>query len=317
MTRVPPRQYGVQTSAPTVSLLIPTKNRRDDLLETLGTIATQTSLPKEIVIIDQSASSCEPQVRSVLQGCPSVPVRYVWAPEITDLIEARNRGIAEASGDVVFFVDDDITLRKDCLANLTARYVERPDVAGVCGVDMGGARVPWWLVMARRAYMLGPFSDERSLMNKRYERLTEPVPARLISGGYMSYRRWVFREFQFEGKLWGHRWNSSNDFSCRVSAKYPLIIDPKVCVLHRKPYGTYSPADFVKIRVSGAFYLFTRTPRRDLVGWAAFLWMLTAIFVRSVSRGVQVGALRVTLTTFATEVRRGFIFLKNPFEATY
>ena len=256
-------------------------------------------------------------MRAVVQGAPETLLRYVWAPEISDLVAARERGIAEAKADVVFFIDDDITLEPECLERLTRRYADHPEYAGICGVDTGGAEVPWWLVLARRSYMLGPFEDNRSLMNKQYRTLTEPQPVRFISGGLVSYRRWVFEQFQFEGRLWGHRWNSSIDFSYRVSAKYPVVIDPLVRVWHRKPYGTYSPEEFVRVRVSGTFFFFSRNVDKNAVGWFCFLWVLLAILVRSVWRGVQARALRRTLAAFFTELGQGFRFLRQPFAADY
>jgi len=303
---------------PTVSVVIPTKNRADDLLETVRAILQQARAPEELVIVDQSEVSSEGELVRVQREAGSpIRFRYLWAREITDLVAARTRGVAEATGDIIFFIDDDITLKPDCIERLVARYVELPKVAGVCGVDIGGAEVPWWLVLARRAYMLGPFRDRRSMVNKRHKNLTEPFPARLISGGLMSYRRWVFDEFQFEGALWGHRWNSSNDFSYQVSARHPLIIDPRVQVWHRKPYGDYTAEEFVRVRVSGTFFFFSRNVERDLGGWASFIWVLFAIFIRSIWRGFQARALPMTLRAFFWEVRKGFRFLREPFTAPY
>ena len=133
----------------------------------------------------------------------------------------------------------------------------------------------------------------------------------------MSYRRNIFDEFQFEGRLWGHRWNSSIDFSYRVSAKYPLVIDPAVRIRHRLPYGTHTPEDFVRIRVAGAFFFFERNVPKTIVNQACFLWLLLAIFVRSVSRGLETGRLRKTIRTFAEELRKGRRFLRAPFPASY
>ena len=133
----------------------------------------------------------------------------------------------------------------------------------------------------------------------------------------MSFRRWVFAEFQFESELWGHRWNSSNDFSYRVSAHYPLIIDPYVRVSHRKPYGDYTPEEFVKVRVAGTFFFFARNIQRNVGGWVSFVWVLVAILIRSFWRGLQARAVTMTLRTFFREVYRGVGFLREPFKAPY
>ena len=272
---------------PSISILMPTKNRIEELLETLDSITGQDHPPEEVVIIDQSAENCEDLVRPKFASSPEINLVYIWDPEIPGLVPARIVGVNRSSSEIVFFIDDDITLDLDCVGKLAQRYADNPDFAGICGVDVDGAAIPWWLVIARKAYMLGPFNDDRSLTNKRFKGLTDPQPARLVSGGYISYRKSVFDEFEFEGKLWGHRWNSSIDFSYRVSAKYPVVLDPLVRVRHRIPYGTYTAEEFVRIRVAGAFFFFKRNIKKSPVGWATFSWLLLALFLRSAVLGVQ------------------------------
>ena len=38
----------------TVSIVVPTKNRRDDLRELLESILNQTTLPREVIVVDHS-----------------------------------------------------------------------------------------------------------------------------------------------------------------------------------------------------------------------------------------------------------------------
>ena len=302
---------------PSISILMPTKNRIDELLETLDSITGQEHPPEEVVIIDQSTEDCGDLVRSKFASRPEINLVYIWDPEIPGLVPARDVGVARSTSEIVFFIDDDITLDLDCVGNLAQRYADNPEFAGICGVDVDGALIPWWLVIARKAYMLGPFNDDRSLTNKRFKNLKEPQPARLVSGGYISYRKSVFDEFQFEGKLWGHRWNSSIDFSYRVSAKYLVVLDPLVRVRHRIPYGTYTAEEFVRIRVAGAFFFFKRNIKKTPVGWATFSWLLLAIFLRSAVLGIQRRLFRKTIWAFFVEARKGISFLKHPFEGSY
>lgn len=44
---------------PSISILMPTKDRIEELLETLDSITGQEHPPEEVVIIDQSAEDCE------------------------------------------------------------------------------------------------------------------------------------------------------------------------------------------------------------------------------------------------------------------
>ena len=309
---------GTEASKPlTIAVIIPTKERREDLLESVASMVAQNRRPNQLIIIDQSKESCEADLHPMVESCKDMEMKYLWVPEVSGLAAARTRGVNEAVCDIVFFVDDDITMEPDCIQNLLNRYAEHPEYAGICAVDVEGARVPWWLVIARRAYMQGPFKDERSMMNKRFFLFDEPRQVRLVSGGYMSYKRWLFDQYHFEDRLWVHRWNGSIDFSYRVSQDYPIVIDPKVHVHHRRPYGTYSSEEFVRVRVSGTFFFFVRNVKKDLVGWASFSLVLFAIFLISIRRGLQARALGHTLATFFHEVRQGFRFIKSPFPASY
>jgi glycosyltransferase involved in cell wall biosynthesis len=301
----------------TIAIIIPTKNRPDDLIETVRSIVAQTCLPRQLIIVDQTAQSCAEAINTIVRDHPAMRTEYLWAPELPGLIDARNKGLEHATSDIVLFIDDDITLNPDCIDKLTTRYLQHPEYAGICAVDVRGATIPWWLVIARRSYMQGPFTDFRSLMNKQHKQLTEPRHVRLVSGGYMSYRRWVFDEFHFEDRLWGHRWNGSIDLSYRVSANYPVVIDPLVRVDHRKPYGTYNPEEFVRVRVAGTFFFFQRNVKKDLTGWFSFMLVIFAIFIISIRRGLQARALLRTIRAFSGELRRGLRFVRHPFPETY
>ena len=165
--------------------------------------------------------------------------------------------------------------------------------------------------------MVGPFRDERSIINKRYRQLDAPRAVRLVSGGYMSYRRRVFNEFQFEGRLWGHRWCSTIDFSYRVSARYRVVIDPRVRVRHRNVRSSDRPEQWMRVRVAGAFFFFARNIPKSAVNWACFVWLLLAILMRGMWLAFTTGQARVAWRAFMDEWRNGLRFLRDPFVAAY
>ena len=154
-------------------------------------------------------------------------------------------------------------------------------------------------------------------MNKQCLGLSDTRRVNLVSGGYMSYQRRIFDEFEFEGEMWGHRWNRSIDFSFRVASKYPIVIDPTVQVSHRNAYGDHTPEEFVRIRVSGTFFFFQRNVRKSWINYGYFLLVLLAILVRTIYRGFETKALRRVLRAFFGEVRRGLKYLKEPLKDSY
>src|SRR6266849_2510235 len=106
---------------PTVSVIIPTKNRAQDLQRTISTLLAQTRMVDELIIVDQS------QTQSAIDA-GSLRLKHVYNPRITGLCQARNQGMKQATGDIWLFLDDDVLLEPDFIQNLLAAY--RPDVTG-------------------------------------------------------------------------------------------------------------------------------------------------------------------------------------------
>ncbi len=85
-----------------VSVIIPTYNRKETLLRALRSVLHQTRPPEEIIVVDDGSTDGTGAV--VQQEFPSV--RYL-RQENRGISAARNRGIREASGEWVAFLDSD------------------------------------------------------------------------------------------------------------------------------------------------------------------------------------------------------------------
>lgn len=90
-----------------VTILVPTRNRAAPLaraLRSLAVLSVPADLRVDVLVVDNSADgNAGPVVHSVAMP---FPVRLVHEPR-PGVSSARNRGVAEAAGDIVAFVDDD------------------------------------------------------------------------------------------------------------------------------------------------------------------------------------------------------------------
>ena len=103
--------------APLLSLVCPTFNTPEPYLRTMvGSVLAQTYARFELVVVDASEDD---RVRRALAGCDDPRVRVVPV-ENAGIAGNTNRGIAEATGDYVGFLDHDDFLEPDCLF----RYAE-------------------------------------------------------------------------------------------------------------------------------------------------------------------------------------------------
>ena len=131
---------------PEVSVVVPTRDRRELLSQTLGTVLRQRSIDLEAIVIDEGSSD---GTRDSVTGLEDPRVRYFRNELPTGVSSARNRGIEEARGEWVAFVDDDDLWAPDKLAEqlVAARRADRPwAYAGAVKVDEGerlvGGRPP-------------------------------------------------------------------------------------------------------------------------------------------------------------------------------
>jgi glycosyltransferase involved in cell wall biosynthesis/GT2 family glycosyltransferase len=113
-------------SVPAISVVIPTYNRREQLRGALVGLAGQTGLtepPEVVVVSDGSSDGTDEFLQSPECPLPVVAVRQDNAGPAA----ARNRGIREATGDLVLFIDDDVVPAPDLLAAHLRHHVASGD----------------------------------------------------------------------------------------------------------------------------------------------------------------------------------------------
>ena len=128
-------------SQPTISVIIPAYNRARDLPGAVASVMAQTYPALEILIVDDGSSDGTEEVVSELDA----PIRY-WRQENQGAAAARNRGLAEATGDLVAFLDVDDRWVPDKL-DIQIRALHCASEAGWCtanlfAVDPEGRRRP-------------------------------------------------------------------------------------------------------------------------------------------------------------------------------
>ena len=126
---------------PAVSIIVPTHNRFDYLREALDSIASQTYTDYEVIVVDDGSTDDTPNRISNHPVGPSVVRQSHQGPAA-----ARNRGIKEASADVVAFLDSDDLWQPAKLETFMAALDAEPDVHVFYGpmrpIDAGGKTVP-------------------------------------------------------------------------------------------------------------------------------------------------------------------------------
>lgn len=108
---------------PLVSVIIPTFNRESYLPETLDSLQAQTLQDFEIIVVDDGSTDRTAE----MLGRRSQPVRYFYQ-ENAGPAAARNRGLTEARGQFVSFLDSDDLWRPRFLEANSQRLLNDPTV---------------------------------------------------------------------------------------------------------------------------------------------------------------------------------------------
>jgi glycosyltransferase involved in cell wall biosynthesis len=110
------KEEGFVVPTPTVSVIIPTYNRKDLLCETLNSLAQQTypSDRFEVIIVDDG--STDETAAIAAEAFPFV-LRYFWQSNQGDAA-ARNLGARQSQADILVFLDDDILVEPGYLIHL-------------------------------------------------------------------------------------------------------------------------------------------------------------------------------------------------------
>jgi len=212
----------------TISVVIPTYNRVDTLVNCIEGIRRQARFPDEIVIVVRNSDHVTLQYLSSLD----LNVLKIALVERGGMIAALNAGILKSTGAIVALTDDDTVPHPDWLLNMERHYIKRPDVGGVGGRDIvhhGGKPVP---PQKRQVGMIRPYGR---IIGNHHIGMGDVREVDILKGANMSFRREAIRGLSFDEKLKGTGAQIHNEleFSQAVKKKgWKLLYDPNVLVDH-------------------------------------------------------------------------------------
>jgi GT2 family glycosyltransferase len=253
-----------------ITVIIPTKNRSDDLHVTLHSILMQTLRPDEIVIVDQgSTPALEPSNSSSFP----IALTYIYAPSVSGAAEARNLAMDRATGDIWVFLDDDVILEHEYLAEIIAVYT--PEVTGVSGIPTNYTPPQFSRRLFEKVFVRGAFHDERQPIYWHADklRLHGPQRVRQFTGALMSFRAAAVRTLRFDPKLTGGSLAEDIDLCARLPRGILLVIAPKARLFHKRSAIGRTTTHWLDSHAQSSTYMRLRNWDRGLRDDLCFAWL--------------------------------------------
>jgi glycosyltransferase involved in cell wall biosynthesis len=254
------------------SVVIPTMRRESILEATLDSLRRCDPAPDEVIVIDADAERSSQPVVTAFDQQVAPAVRYHnTEPSLT---RQRNLGIDGAVGDVVVFLDDDVSIEPDLFGRLAEVYADE-SVVGATG------RV----IEPQTHSKLGPDSGLRRLLpgggeDGRFTRYGYPRYIRdrdhdrdveFMQGCFMSARVEAARAVRFDEHLTGYALAEDEDFSYRLSRLGRISYVADIVVEHRKlGFGSADERRFGRLVVTNRAYLFEKNFDQTMLARAQF-----------------------------------------------
>lgn len=269
-----------------VSVIIPTYNRVKDVDACLNSIIVQTTLPKEVIIVDDSDNT---EVENLIEQRKGgfedkdIDTIYIRNRREKSLTIARNIGIDNVTCDIILFLDSDVVLDNNYIKEILKVYKKKLDALGVQG-----------LIQSKK--------DDRAILkfvdafNKLfYIYLREKNACRLLpslgvsypsfvdgiincewlSGANQSYRKDIFEEFRFDENLKKYSQGEDIDLPYRIFKKYShsLFMTPYAKLIHNTSQGGRHPKrDVIYMDEIYLLYLFYKNMDQNLKNKLIYLW---------------------------------------------
>jgi GT2 family glycosyltransferase len=252
------------------ALVIPTYKRAAVLQRCLYFAAQQSLQAKEIIVVDASPDWAETQkevMRTLAVQYSSIDWQYVQAKRASSAAQ-RNQGIALATADIVFLIDDDSFMYEDCAEEVLRIYLQdrKHEVAGIMpklealppdkavGSSENASQNEkvhfnvfnqfklfevklrgWAKRLIKDDDIFIPYDlsfPKYNLPETLKEMAVHPVP--MIHGARMSYRREILEQVRFEETLERYAVNEDNDVCYRASRLGMLLhaLKARICHIH-------------------------------------------------------------------------------------
>lgn len=283
-----------------ISVIIPTKNRPDALAMCVASLVSQTRLPDELIVVDQSnTDESRRRVHELVERWPEIALRYVWDTTINGAAAARNVGVGMCKGDVILFLDDDVILYPDYVERVLYFLEQFPEVAGVGGLIMN-YKPSRLNILGARVFKLGPFRDEREIFECSGR---DYMQTRLLSGSNCAFRKAVLKSFSFDEALAGYSLSEDKDLTYRASREFRFVLTREARLIHNQsPVGRLDCRRLAFKRVVHLYWYFKKDIKPSLWNNLCYVWLNIGMILRSAGR---LSALLGILEGYWSIIRKG------------
>jgi len=273
-----------------ITAVIPTKNRPNDLNKAVYSILTQSRLPDEIIIVDQSIGIESIQkVESTIKDNGFNKLIYIHDSTIKGLVDAKRIASERATGDTICFLEDDVILETSFLEQIEIGFLNNPQMLGCCGIITNPPKHYKGYVFLYNLFRTGIFHDPRvKIFSDLANYKTPLILSDVLSGGLSAWRSHIFTSVKFD-VVNGLFMSEDIDFSTRVVSHFGrcLYINTNARVAHYcSPINREILGFRERKKILEQFIYYKK--RNNIEGsLIRFSWLLFGLFFESIFQSIR------------------------------
>lgn len=176
---------------PLLSVIVCTYNRQEYVLKNLEALTLQKGITKDefevLLVNNNSPDNTAALVKEFIANHSETNIKYFLETNQGHTY-ARNRGINEASGDFLIFLDDDAFVRPDYCINLISFFKENPQA------DIMGGRIYPIYVNGKEPEWMTKYLLPLVVALDKGDQVVEYAQSKFPTGANMAFRKVVFEQ---------------------------------------------------------------------------------------------------------------------------
>lgn len=301
-----------------LSIVIPTRNRINDLTVCIESIGKQSDLEHisiELWILDDGEIPDDTiaYYHQIITGLPQAVLRY-HRKNNPGLWLSRYEALGLVNAEIVLHLDDDAELDDSLyIRRLLDTYAAEDSIVGVGGVAKGNpSRSPNRFLGILTGQMSGSAGKLSASMFAgslfRWEEKRTVFETDFFHGCNMSFRRSALRDMK--PYPWMTSYSIAEDiYLSHLASRYgKLVINPALKIIHHESPGSRDKAGVVAQATAINHYYLLNLRKAPIVNYIALIWTLTCLTCKA--------TLKRNFKAVSGYVR-GILFVLNPRKNKY
>ena len=272
----------------TFDIVIPTKNRPNDLFNAVKSIISQTKIPNQLIVIDQSDSDKGKILVKSLNFPKKINLIYILDKSINGLVAARENALKYIKNEIICFLEDDIELDKNYIKEIELAFNSNKNMLGCSGTIINSTSENFFYRLFYRLTHVGLFTDRRPDIYYKLNRgILKYISSNVINGGLSSWKKSVFNEFKFD-TLNNFHMLEDFEFSTRVSKKYPksLFIISKAKLYHYVSLVNRDNICKAVERKTYEYVVFFKKNKKNIYDYFSFFILMLGMFLNELIKSL-------------------------------